>query len=368
MSNAAVSPHEPSPADVRLTLVRQWLATIPGCDPSSLTPASADASFRRYFRVAMTAPQADGPSTAIVMDAPPDKEPLTAFLQIGEVLRSAGLRAPEIFAQSASLGFLLLEDFGNTTLLQRLADTSANPSHDAEGLAARPLYAQAWRCLIRAQDHGLRHPDGLKDIPAYDHGRLMQELRLFPEWYLARHVGVTLTPQETKDLEAVFERLIDRAIGQLQVFVHRDFHSRNLMVLDHLQDLGVLDFQDALVGPVTYDLVSLLRDAYLQWPEAVQIDWAARYWQEARAYGVGLADDFGTFYADFEWMGLQRHLKVLGIFARLSLRDGKHGYLNDIPRVLSYAQKTAARYDELAPLGRLLQRASGQTPQTQYTF
>lgn len=302
------------------------------------------------------------------MDAPPDKEPLTAFLAVGAVLRNAGLRAPEIFAQNEALGFLLLEDFGNTTLLHRLTDKGANLSLDAEGLAARPLYAQAWRCLIRVQAHGLDHPEALTNLPAYDHDRLLQELTLFPEWYLARHLGVALTPQETKDLAEVFQRLIDRAIGQLQVFVHRDFHSRNLMVLDRSQDLGILDFQDAVLGPVTYDLVSLLRDAYVQWPEAVQIDWAARYWQEARAHGVGLPDDFGRFYADFEWMGLQRHLKVLGIFARLSLRDEKHGYLNDIPTVLAYARKAAARYDELAPLARLLQRASGQTPQTQYTF
>ncbi len=362
MSASTPTPFSTESGDSRLSAVRQWLSQQPGFDSASLTPASADASFRRYFRVSRRSPHA---GSAIVMDAPPEKESLTAFLHVGTILRDAGLRAPEVYAQDLSSGFLLLEDFGQQTFLQSL---DSGTREDPHGMAARPLYTRAWRALIRAQHYGLEAPDRLHQLPLYDRQRLMQELTLFPEWYLHRHLGLAITDKESEGLQRVFDRLISRALGQLQVIVHRDFHSRNLMVLPKTDELGILDFQDAVIGPVSYDLVSLLRDAYVQWPEPVQIDWAARYWQEARAHQVSLPDDFGSFYSDFELMGLQRHLKVLGIFARLSIRDAKHGYLQDIPRVLSYAQKVAERYDELSPLARLLQRASGVTPQTGYTF
>lgn len=362
MSDLLSPPTHSSQEDTRLSAARQWLAQQAGYDATSLRAASADASFRRYFRLDRQAPSS---GCAILMDAPPQKEPLEPFLRVGQILRDAGLRAPQVYAQNTDLGFLLLEDFGQQTFLQHLSQAITQDPH---GLMARPLYARAWKALIQAQCYGLQAPLRLTGLPAYDRERLMQEMALFPEWYLQRHLQISLSEADRDRIQQVFDRLSERALSQLQVIVHRDFHSRNLMVLEDAEDLGILDFQDAVIGPVTYDLVSLLRDAYVAWPEPVQIDWAARYWQEARAQSIGLPDDFGSFYRDFEFMGLQRHLKVLGIFARLSIRDGKHGYLQDIPRVLSYAKMVAERYDELGPLARLLQQASGAVPQTHYTF
>ncbi|MFM1880840.1 MAG: hypothetical protein RLZZ344_1074 [Pseudomonadota bacterium] len=299
------------------------------------------------------------------MDAPPDKEPVRAFLEVGRLLREAGLRAPEVYAQDEVRGFLVLEDFGTQTFLQSVGQSDGASSAPPQ---AQGLYTEAWRALIRAQSYGLRAPSVASNLPLYDAERLNQELALFPDWYLSKHLGLTLTDRERDELLGVFSQLVGQATQQLQVIVHRDYHSRNLMVLADGNALGILDFQDAVLGPLTYDLVSLLRDAYVDWPEPVQIDWAARYWQEARAAEIGVPEDFGAFYADFELMGLQRHLKVLGIFARLSIRDGKHGYLNDMPRVLGYAKKVAERYGALAPLARILQKASGGAPEVRYSF
>jgi len=348
--------------DPRLALARRWLAGLSGYRSDTLTPASADASFRRYFRLQRAA---SSKSTVILMDAPPDKEPLTAFLHVGTILRDAGLRAPEVYVQDPELGFLLLEDFGTQTFLQKVL-----PPGGAQSAAdlAQPLYAQAWQALVRAQRYGQEAPQAVAGLPLYDASRLHQEMALFPEWYLEKHLGLKLNEKESQDLEGIFTQLVHQATQQHQVIVHRDYHSRNLMVLQDSADLGILDFQDAVLGPLTYDLVSLLRDAYIDWPESVQIDWAARYWQEARSKGIAVPEDFGAFYADFELMGLQRHLKVLGIFARLSIRDGKHGYLNDIPRVFAYATKVAERYGALAPLARILQRAAGTHPEVRFSF
>lgn len=362
----SVTPNTPvSPVattDPRLTLASRWLEGLSGYRTETLVPASADASFRRYFRLQRAAP---AESTVILMDAPPDKEPVTAFLEVGTILRDAGLKAPEVYTQDPEMGFLLLEDFGTQTFLQKVLPADGA---QCEAERAQPLYAQAWRALIRAQHHGLEVPEAVARLPQYDASRLQQEMALFPEWYLEKHLGMRLNEKESQDLQGIFTQLTHQATQQLQVIVHRDYHSRNLMVLEHGEDLGILDFQDAVLGPLTYDLVSLLRDAYIEWPEPVQIDWAARYWQEARAAGIAVPEDFGAFYADFELMGLQRHLKVLGIFARLSIRDGKHGYLNDIPRVLAYATKVAERYGALAPLARILQKAAGTRPEVRFSF
>lgn len=358
MNSAPATP----PSDARLSLARRWLEGLPGYRADSLTPASADASFRRYFRLQREAP---AQATVILMDAPPDKEPVTSFLQVGTLLRNAGLRAPEVYVQDLELGFLLLEDFGTQTFLQKVLPPGGA---QCEANYARPLYAQAWQALIQAQRYGQEMSKALVGLPAYDADRLHQEMALFPEWYLEKHLGLKLSDKESQDLEAIFAQLTQQATQQSQVIVHRDYHSRNLMVLEEGNNLGILDFQDAVLGPLTYDLVSLLRDAYIDWPEPVQIDWAARYWQEARAAGITVPDDFGAFYADFELMGLQRHLKVLGIFARLSIRDGKHGYLNDMPRVLAYASSVAERYGALAPLARLLQKAAGIRPEVRFSF
>ena len=348
--------------DPRLALASRWLEGLSGYRSDTLAPASADASFRRYFRLQRAAP---AESTVILMDAPPDKEPVTAFLQVGKILRDAGLRAPEVYVQDPDLGFLLLEDFGTQTFLQKVLPPGGA---QCEAGLAQPLYAQAWQALIRAQRYGLEVPQALAGLPPYDASRLHQEMTLFPEWYLEKHLGLRLGEKESQDLQDIFTQLVHQATQQPQVIVHRDYHSRNLMVLQDSEDLGILDFQDAVLGPLTYDLVSLLRDAYIDWPESVQIDWAARYWQEARAAGIAVPEDFGAFYADFELMGLQRHLKVLGIFARLSIRDGKHGYLNDMPRVLAYASTVAERYGALAPLARILHKAAGARPEVHFSF
>lgn len=358
MSSAQPLPHSQDP---RLLLAQEWLSTVSTYRPASIAPASADASFRRYFRI-----QSESAGhTAILMDAPPDREPIGPFLRVGQILRDAGLRAPKVYAQDERLGFLLLEDFGQKTFLQELQASDLEMRNIAQ---ARDLYARAWQHLVAAQAYSLKAPEVIQLLPPYDTDRLNQELALFPDWYLGQHLKILLSNKEQQALQRVFEFLVSSVLSQSQAFVHRDYHSRNLMVLEHEQALGILDFQDAVIGPVTYDLVSLLRDAYVEWPEAVQIDWAIRYWQEARAAGLSLPDDFGVFYKDFELMGLQRHLKVLGIFARLSIRDAKHGYLHDIPRVLAYAQKVAERYAELAPLAALLQKASGTVVETRYGF
>jgi aminoglycoside/choline kinase family phosphotransferase len=260
---------------------------------------------------------------------------------------------------------LLLEDFGQTTLLQALRASEFNTD------AAAPFYQSAHQALIKLQAWSLEagHAE-LVAVPGYDAEKLVTEMQLFPAWYLQEQLKLTLSDAEKTMLERMQTLLVDRALAQPQVLVHRDFHSRNLMVNGNepSQAPGILDFQDAVVGPISYDLVSLLRDAYVKWPEATQMDWAIRYWQDGRAAGLPLPEDFAEFYKDFEYMGLQRHLKVLGIFARLSIRDGKHGYLQDIPKVLKDAQQVASRYIELAPLAALLNRAEGTVTQTVYSF
>lgn len=330
--------------DLRLDALAAWLRRELRTDAFTLARASEDASFRRYFRVTH-----DG-RTLIAMDAPPPMENCRPFVRVAGLLRDAGVHAPEVHAQDLDNGFLLLEDLGTTTYLARL--TASN---------AAPLYLDAIDALVRFQRTS---HDGV--LPPYDAALLRRELDLFPDWYVARHVGRTLDDAQRAALDGVFARVLANNLSQPRVFVHRDYHSRNLMVCE--PGPGVLDFQDAVYGPVTYDLVSLLRDAYVSWEEERQIDWAVRYWERARAAGIAVDPDFGNFWRDFEWMGVQRQIKVLGIFARLCHRDGKSGYVNDMPQVMRYLRAACGRYRELAPMIVLLDALEGRAPTVGYTF
>lgn len=338
------SPQTP-PGDARLDALTDWLqAHFPGL-ALDIRPASADASFRRYFRVTL----GDG-STHIAMDAPPPQEDCRPFLTVQRLFESAGAHVPAVRAEDVERGFLLLSDLGSTTYLDVL---------DAENAPA--LYDDATTALIAIQKAS---QPGL--LPEYDRDRLLAEMELFPVWYVGRHLKVELSEKEADALYEVFDRILDVNLAEPRVFVHRDYHSRNLMVT--LPNPGVIDFQDAVYGPMSYDLVSLFKDAYIDWEEDQTLDWLIRYWQQARDAGLPVRADFADFHRDFEFMGAQRHLKVLGIFARLCHRDGKDGYLKELPRVMKYLLQAALRYRDLAPLARLLQRLEGITPKTGYTF
>jgi aminoglycoside/choline kinase family phosphotransferase len=324
--------------DSRLDTLRSWLK---GLEPSwqldlpTLAPASADASFRRYFRIASKNP--DFP-TLIVMDAPPQHEPLDAFIEVDLLLENAGLNVPRILEKNVAEGFLLLKDLGTKTYLAELNSESADA-----------LYKDATHALVQMQ---LASKPNV--LPNYDEALLKRELDLFPEWYLGKHLHIELSKLQNLQIKQAFEIILQNNLAQAQVYVHRDYHSRNLMVTEK-NNPGVIDFQDAVYGPITYDASSLWRDAYIAWPEERVIDWVIKFWEEGRQVGLPMPNDFGQFYRDFEWMGLQRHLKVLGIFARLFHRDGKDGYLKDIPLVLEYAIATSNRYIELKPLARILE-------------
>jgi len=328
-----------------LDALAEWLHGLPEARDMTIEPASADASFRRYFRLT----DADGRSL-IAMDAPPPQEDCRPFVHAARVFGEAGVRVPEVIAEDLRCGFLLLDDLGRKTYLDVL--TPAN----ADG-----YYRAANAELVKLQQASR---PGV--FPDYDTALLEREVRLFPEWYLARHLQFEPSPAEAEALEDVYQLVASRTAAQPPVFVHRDWHSRNLMASDPAP--GVLDFQDAVYGPVTYDLVSLLRDAYIVWPEAEQLDWAIRYWELARKASLPVAADFSDFWRDFEWMGVQRQLKVLGIFARLYHRDGKDGYLKDMPAVFNYLHLAARRYNELKPLAKLLDRLAGDGVQTGLTF
>lgn len=334
--------------DLRLSELKKWLSSLsaPALQTATLRPASSDASFRRYFRI-------DGADSAsyIVMDAPPPHEDVRPFIHVADVFGASGVSVPDILAQDIPQGFLLLSDLGSTTYLQLL-----NPDN------AHALYIDAINALVQIQLHST--PAAL---PEYDRALLLRELMLFPEWYIGKHLGLTMTAAQTATLNKVFDALLANNLAQAQVYVHRDYHSRNLMVLQK-GNPGILDFQDAVYGPITYDLASLLRDAYIQWDEEIVLDWAIRYWERAKHAGLPVNPDIDSFYRDFEYMGLQRHLKVLGIFARLYHRDGKDAYLKDMPLVMEYTRKAAHRYKELAPLVRLLDELENKAPQVGYTF
>jgi hypothetical protein len=334
--------------DARLVQLADWLSglTTPATLVDSLRLASADASFRRYFRVDTQSGQ-----SLIVMDAPPPQEDVRPFVKVAELFSATGVSVPTVLAQDTERGFLLLSDLGSTTYLKQL-----NPD------TAHKLYLDAIDALIQLQ---VQSRAGV--LPVYDRELLHRELMLFPDWYVTRHLKATLSDAQSADLNRVFDMLLANNLAQAQVYVHRDYHSRNLMVMDK-GNPGILDFQDAVYGPITYDLVSLLRDAYIQWDEELVLDWTIRYWERARKAGLPVSHDVDAFYRDFEFMGLQRHLKVLGIFARLYHRDGKDGYLNDIPLVMDYTRKTAYRYKEFAPLIRLLDALEENKTGIGFTF
>ena len=334
--------------DARLVQLADWLSglTTPATLVDSLRPASADASFRRYFRVDTQSGQ-----SLIVMGAPPPQEDVRPFVKVAELFSATGVSVPTVLAQDTERGFLLLSDLGSTTYLKQL-----NPD------TAHKLYLDAIDALIQLQ---VQSRAGV--LPVYDRELLHRELMLFPDWYVTRHLKATLSDAQSADLNRVFDMLLANNLAQAQVYVHRDYHSRNLMVMDK-GNPGILDFQDAVYGPITYDLVSLLRDAYIQWDEELVLDWTIRYWERARKAGLPVSHDVDAFYRDFEFMGLQRHLKVLGIFARLYHRDGKDGYLNDIPLVMDYTRKTAYRYKEFAPLIRLLDALEENKTGIGFTF
>ena len=330
--------------DARLAALRAWLNWSLGGVALTLTPVSADASFRRYFRVTL-----DG-VTRIAMDAPPEREDSRPFVRVAQLLSEAGVHVPEVIASDLDQGFLLLSDLGDTTYLRALTELNADTLFaDATGALIR------WQCASR-----------VAVLPPYDRALLQREMDLFPDWYVRRHLGVELTDDQRVALTGVMTLLADSALAQPAVFVHRDFMPRNLMVSQ--PNPGVLDFQDAVHGPITYDVVSLFRDAFISWPEERVLDWSVRYWEQAKRAHLPVDADFGAFYRAFEWMGLQRHLKVLGIFARICYRDGKPGYLEDAPRFLGYVRAVCGRYAHLTPLARLVDALEQRSPQVGYTF
>jgi len=321
--------------DARLALIQDWLTRELRLAVERLEPASADASFRRYFRATLAG------GTRIVMDAPPDKEAVRPYLRITALLESVGMHVPHVFEADEQRGLLLLEDLGTTHYLSRLKGDG-----DADA-----LYGDALEALAALQ---VRGGEAAAELQPYDREPLMREMGLLPEWFCTRHLGLTLTPAERGLLERTFEFLVAEALVQPQVFVHRDYHSRNLMVLDR-RNPGVLDFQDALRGPIGYDLVSLLKDCYIAWPRERVERWLRGYRDRVSARGVYAGRDEREFVRWFDLIGVQRHVKVLGIFARLWYRDGKPGYLPDLPLTLEYVRDAARRYSELGEFARFVE-------------
>ena len=325
--------------DERFRALEAWLASELGAPPRRIERASTDASFRRYFRVFT-----DGP-TRIAMDAPPERENTRAFVHVARLMKDAGVNVPAILAEDLERGFLLLSDLGTRGYLAALREGPAEQ-----------LLDDATTALVRWQ--AASRPG---ELPEYDEALLRRELDLFPEWYLGRYLGMELSAAQREALEAVFRAVLARNLAERRVYVHRDFMPRNLMVCD--PNPGVLDFQDAVYGPVSYDIACLMRDAFISWDEERVLDVTIRYWEKARAAGIPVPGDFSGFWRDVEWMGLQRHLKVLGIFARLCYRDGKCGYLEDTPRFIGYVRHAVKRYRDLGPLRPLLDEAEERAAQ-----
>jgi aminoglycoside/choline kinase family phosphotransferase len=333
--STAADPSQPA-SDPRLQQLRRWVEQLFGSQDFLIAPASADASFRRYFRVTREG------QTWIAMDAPPDKENMEPYIRVANMLVEVGVNAPRVLHTNAEEGFLLNTDLGSRTYLTEI---------DAGGDVDK-LYHDAMDALVQIQANRAHGPA----LPAYDEALLRREMLLFPEWFIGRHLQLHLDASETAALQIAFDALVKESLAQPRVFVHRDYHSRNLMVAGGKfgTNPGILDFQDAVYGPVTYDLVSLLRDCYVAWPAERVDEWLSRFREVARAVGVDTGPDQKTFQRWFDFMGVQRHLKAIGIFARLWHRDGKAGYLKDIPRTLNYVRVAGASYPELSALRSLI--------------
>ena len=338
-----------------MTRLLAWIHSCPnalGLDPASLAPASSDASFRRYFRI--TAAQ----GTLVVMDAPPPQEDCRPFVDVAHRLSAVGLNVPKILAQDLTQGFLLLSDLGPKTYYDCI-------QAGLEDATLQKIYREALEALVQMQSADVT------GLPVYDAARLKDELGLFIEWYVTLHCKVTLSPESLQGLNQVFDLLATHNAAQPRVLVHRDFHSPNLMRCEqpkHGNNPGILDFQDAVSGPITYDLASLVMDARTTWEEPQQLDWAIRYWELARKKGLPVPTDFADFHQNYEWMGLQRNLRILGVFARLNHRDGKSGYLAHIPRVNQYVRQVAGRYLAFKPLLRVLDQLDQVQTKVGYTF
>jgi N-acetylmuramate 1-kinase len=320
---------------------------------SSLEPASADASFRRYLRVQGQA--AGAPCSFIIMDAPPPLEDVRPFQHVASLLHAAQLHAPQVLEADVQQGFLLLTDLGTRLYLHALKEASASE--------ADALMRQALKALVHLQQHV---PAAV--LPPFDETLLRTELSWFPQWCVQREFGITWSNAETKTWDSICDLLVHSALAQPTVAVHADWMPRNLMVSADAAMPAILDFQDAVRGPITYDMASLLRDAFISWSEEQELDWAVRGWQAARQAGLPVDADFGEYWRQLEWMGLQRHLKVLGVFCRLKHRDGKAAYAQDLPRFFAYATRVALRYGPLKPLLKLLAPMSGTPVDKGFTF
>jgi N-acetylmuramate 1-kinase len=343
------------PNAARHNAFTQWLQTVApvhGLNPSSLRSASSDASFRRYFRI-----DSSVHNSCIVMDAPPPQEDVQPFIHVAQLIQQAHLKAPHVLAQDVTNGFLLLTDLGATLYLRVLQDAVAqNNTVQRDTLMRAAIHTLVeWQTRVDATS-----------LPAYDNALLRRELALFPEWCVGLECNTRWSAEDQQIWQDACEQLVQSALAQPTVAVHRDYMPRNLMVCNNAKHSaeptitpGILDFQDAVHGPISYDVASLLRDAFISWEEEQEIDWAVRYWQAARAAKLPMPDDFGDFWRQLEWMGLQRHLKVLGIFSRLKHRDAKPHYSEDLPRFFNYAHKVSSRYNVLRPLSRLLEPLMG---------
>lgn len=356
---------EPTPSDrnsvawpdfERFRAFTSWLSQIAPewlLMPETLRLANQDASFRRYLRI-----NDQRAHTYVIMDAPPDKENCRPFVHVAGLLQDAGLLAPKILSWNEPCGFMLLTDLGSHTMMEGI-----NPN---EPMSNFQRYMQATDALIKWQ---LASKIGV--LPPYDEALLRREVSLFPDWYLAQHRRIELTSAQQQTLQSAFDLIVQRNLASPSVYVHRDFMPRNLMLCGE-DELGILDFQDAVYGPMTYDVASLMRDAFLTWDEEFVLEVTVRYWEKARKAGLmdygGWASDFGAFYRAVEWMGLQRHLKVAGIFTRLTVRDGKEKYLSDTPRFIHYIRSTCNRYRELGPLLKLIDEVEGLQAASGWAF